>query len=85
MTLPCRASRLHGVFRLERVIKMMNVKSYLLYTALAACLGTGYGAHYLVARNDSRPLDLRSVECEDTSGKPTLDKTQRPLATGGDF
>lgn len=64
---------------------MINIKSSLFYAALAACLGTGYGTHYLVAQDKPRALDLRYAECEDTSGKPTLDKTQRPLAKGESF
>lgn len=62
---------------------MINIKSSLLYAALAACLGGGYGAHYLVSQAD---MDrARVAECEDYSGKPKLDKIPRPLSRGGNF
>lgn len=62
---------------------MINIKSSLFYAALAACLGTGYGAHSLMSY-DRASLELRSVECEDM-GKPKFDKTPRPLSSGESF
>jgi hypothetical protein len=63
---------------------MINIKSSLFYALIAGCLGTGYGAHYFVSQGDRVPHELRYAECED-SGKPKLDKTQRPLARGQGF
>lgn len=66
---------------------MMNIKSSLFYAALAACLGTGYGASYLVSQGSNDPVRVMvpRVECEDNSGRPTLDKTPRALSRGEDF
>lgn len=63
---------------------MINIKSSLFYAALAACLGAGYGAHHLVSQGDRAGFE-RSIECEDNSGRPRLDKTHRPLARGKSF
>jgi hypothetical protein len=65
---------------------MMNIKSSLFYAALAACLGTGYGAHYLVSGGEKIiRVPVPQAECEDTSGRPRLDKTPRPLSRGGSY
>jgi hypothetical protein len=57
---------------------MINIKAYLFYAALAACLGTGYGAHYFVSQNDRPPLDLRAIECEDYQNDEALRKLKTP-------
>lgn len=47
---------------------MINIKTSLFYAALAACLGTGYGAHYLVSQGDGDRvrMSVPRVECEET-------------------
>lgn len=62
----------------------MNINPSLFYAALAACLGTGYGAHYIQSDTPPRIEVARYSECEDT-GKPKFDKTQRPIARGESF
>lgn len=79
-----RTSRHQEAFLPERGFNM-NINTSLFYAALAACLGTGYGARYI--QSDMAPARIevaRYAECEDP-GKPQLDKTQRPLARGGGF
>lgn len=60
---------------------MFNIKYSVFCAALAACLGTGYGANYLM----SSRADVIPVECEQVGGKPAFDKTPRPLSSGQDF
>jgi hypothetical protein len=62
----------------------MNINTSLFYAALAACLGTGYGARYIQSDSPARIEVARYAECED-NGKPKFDKTQRPLARGESF
>jgi len=47
---------------------MINIKTSLFYAALAACLGTGYGAHYFVSQGDGDRvrMSVPRVECEET-------------------
>lgn len=60
---------------------MMNIKSSVFYAALAACLGGGFGGGYVVSQRDIdnvRAEAVRSVQCDDMSGKPKFDTTTAP-------
>lgn len=86
--LPYKISRyLEALLQTEWGFNMINIKTSLFYAALAACLGTGYGAHYLVSQGDADRVRMTvpSVECEENSGKQKLDKNPRPLSRGQGF
>lgn len=63
---------------------MINIKSSLFYAAMAACLGTGYGASYLVSQgnNDPARVFVPRVECEETEADKQFRST-RPLNSKG--
>lgn len=82
------SKQLDQLHKPERGSNMINIKSSLFYAALAACLGGGFGGGYVVSQRDidnARAEAVRSVQCDDMSGKPKFDKSQRPLSTGRSF
>ena len=58
----------------------MNIKTSLFYAALAACLGTGYGAHYLVADTAHVPP---LVECQQETADDRKFKSTQPMNSAG--
>lgn len=63
---------------------MMNIKSSLFYAALAACLGTGYGTHYLVSKGDVERvrMNVPQVACEETEDDKRF-KSTAPMNSRG--